>query len=199
MSHYFDFDRLFDASIADVIIKTIEIPNDENLQRSEVCIPAHSFILCLRSEVFKAMFKGNMSESFTREVFIPDFSPPVVKEMIRYLYTDECSAEFLHDHSEELLAIACKYDLSGLQAVCENHLVSALTISNVASILQLADTFQARQLKQRALLFLSQNAKSVVATEGFFANLGVGLCQEVICVLAGIEKPATDVKASHHE
>lgn len=156
-----------------------------------VDLPAHRFLLCLRSDVFRAMFAAPMKEAEQHVVFIEDFELPVVQEMLRYLYTDQCSAEQLRAYGDQLLGIGCKYDIPGLVAIAENHLCSTLTVDNAARVLRVADMCSAQHLRSRALLFLAQNAKTVVQSPGFFDHLGFTLCQEVIKVLAGVEAPAS--------
>eukprot|EP00975_Prorocentrum_lima_P015665 3321300-Prorocentrum_lima.AAC.1 len=52
-------------------------------------IPAHHLVLVTRSEVFRAMFSSNMIEATERVVHIDDFDLPVVKAMLRFLYSDD--------------------------------------------------------------------------------------------------------------
>jgi len=155
-------------------------------------IPAHKFILSLRSPVFKAMFSVAMAEAASNEVTIPDFEPVVVKEFLKFLYTDSCDPEELELHGEMLLAIACKYQVSGLEVLCENHLIASLTVNSVAGILRLADMYAADQLKFRALHFIKHHAKAVVQTENFFRNLNLSLAQDVIVTLAGVDSSEND-------
>jgi hypothetical protein len=133
------------------------------------------------------MFASNMSETTTSEVYISDFEPDVVKEMVRYLYTDNCYLEVLPEHGDAILAIAHKYSITGLITLCENYLCSTLTVCNVARVLRSADMCNAPRLRAKSLLFIAQNAKTAVQTPQFFDQLGFALCQEVIKLLAGIE------------
>jgi hypothetical protein len=150
-------------------------------------IPAHKFLLSLRSPVFRAMFQGSMSEALTNEVHISDFDAAVLKEFLAFLYTDSVSPAAMEAHAEQLLALACKYEVPGLEYLCENHLCASLCVTNVVGVLYLADMFQAQQLKARALRYIAQNAKAVVQQEGFFRSLSFALCQEVVLALAGVE------------
>ena len=159
---------------------------------STVRIPAHKFILSLRSPVFKAMFSTSMSEATSNEVIISDFEPAVVKEFLKFLYTDSCDPEDLELHAEMLLAISCKYQVPGLEVLCENHLISSLTVGSVAGVLRLADMYAADQLKLRALHFIKHHAKAVVQTENFFQNLNISLAQDVIITLAGVDSSEND-------
>lgn len=152
-----------------------------------VRIPAHKFILSLRSPVFRAMFQTEMSEAVTNEVLIQDFDAAVMQEFVRFLYTDKCDKAALDQHAEQLLAAACKYQVPGLESLCENHLCANLSTANVVNILYLSDLYNAQQLKARALHYITHNAKEVVQAEGFFQSLSFGLCQEVVRALAGVE------------
>ena len=58
-----------------------------------------------------------------------------------------------------------KYELSPLKALCEEQLSFDLQIDNAAKILQLADTCNAQQLKQKTLLFNNKHGGEVQLTE----------------------------------
>lgn len=124
-------------------------------------IPAHKFMLCLRSEVFRAMFGHNMLESATNTVNITDFDSVVVTEMLRYMYTDSCRLDDMQGYCDQLLAIASKYSIKGLMNVLENHMITTMSIDNIVSTLRMADMCNAEHLKSKALLFVAHNAKQV--------------------------------------
>ena len=125
-------------------------------------IPAHKFVLSLRSPVFRAMLYGGLSETLSREVEIPDFPAEVVRAFLSYLYTDSCDAAVMEQHGELLLAAACKYQVTGLESLCEEHLCATLSVENVVNVLFLADLYEARRLKYRALQFISCHTRAVV-------------------------------------
>lgn len=178
----------------------IPVPQQDTteLPQKKDTFPAHRFILCLRSPVFKAMLKSTLYESITNQIEIKDFSADVVKTFLSYLYTDDCASTSLEKHGEFLLAMSCKYEVSGLQALCEDHLCSTLSITNVLNVLYLADLYNAHRLKHKALQFIGSHAKEVVqfgsspqaegdsVSSSIFQSLNFNLCQEVMQVLAGI-------------
>ena len=166
-------------------------------EQTVVRIPAHKFILSLRSPVFRAMFSGDMMEATSNEVLIQDFDSVVMAEFVRFLYTDRCDRSALEQHAEQLLAAACKYQVPGLETLCENHLCSTLSVGNVVNILYLSDLYNAAQLKARALHYIAHNAKEVVQAEGFFQSLSFGLCQEVIRALAGVDAQVNSLDGPH--
>ncbi|RYH28892.1 BTB/POZ domain-containing protein [archaeon] len=125
-------------------------------------IPAHKFMLCLRSDVFRAMFEHNMLESATNTINITDFDSVVVTEMVRYIYTDTSRLEDMQGYCDQLLAIACKYGIKGLMNVLENHMITTLNIENIVATLRMADMCNAEHLKSKALLYVAHNAKQVM-------------------------------------
>jgi speckle-type POZ protein len=169
---------LYDDSISDLVIHAA----------GGETIVAHKFILCLRSEVFRAMLTGPMSESTSSEVRIPDFEAPVVRQFLHFLYTDSVSPApgTMEQHAEALLAMACKYQVRGLETYCENFLCAALSLTNVIEVLSLADLFQAGRLKSRALQFIAHNAKAVVQSEAF-SGLSLDLYPEVMRAVVGMQ------------
>lgn len=128
-----------------------------------------------------------MNEATSNEVLIPDFDAGVMKEFLSFLYTDRCERAVLELCAEPLLAAACKYQVPGLETLCENHLCASLSVANVVNVLYLSDLYNAAQLKARALHYIAHNAKAVVEADGFFQSLNYSLCQEVIRALAGVE------------
>eukprot|EP01039_Chlorochromonas_danica_P011513 gene11513-biopygen5750 len=113
------------------------------------------------------MFSSNMIEATERVVHIDDFDPPVVKAMLRFLCSDGCEDRDLADHGDQLLAIACKYGISGLVEKVESHLSSTLTITNAAKALRMADTCNAQKPGSSAPDFIAHNPKEVVEKRDF--------------------------------
>jgi len=175
----------------------VHIGVEEEMMMNQVeRFTAHKFILSMRSPVFRAMFAGSMREAVTNEVTIPDVQPVVMREFLHFLYTDICSPDMLVKHAEKLLAAACKYEVAGLEALCENYLYESLDSANAGTILYIADLYGAQQLKERALHFIAHNAKSVVQTEGFFDTLSSSLCREVLRAVAGAPSSTSSSSAS---
>lgn len=196
--------------------KLSHLDTSSALSLTEACIsiPAHRFVLCLRSPVFRAMLTGSLYEANTREIEITDFPAEVIRAFLSYMYTDNCDSETMETYGELLLAAAYKYHVTGLETLCENHLCSTLSVENVLNVLYLADLYEAKRLKNRALQYIGCHAKEVVqygssnvnasasstpaggsssggggggaGTGSIFQALRFGLCQEVMQVLAGM-------------
>ena len=154
-------------------------------KQSAVRIPAHRLILYMRSPVFRTMFASGMAEALTNEVRIQDFDAAVVKEFLRFLYTDQCEVD---KHAEQLLAMACKYQVPGLKYFCENHLCAMIDSTSVLSLLSFAHLYDAAYLKTGVLRYITRHAKEVVVVEGFMENISPDLMKEVVFALAGLPK-----------
>jgi len=112
-----------------------------------------------RSPVFKAMLTHNMIESQTGEIQIDDrdFSLTAVKELLHYMYTGELTDIHILDDEQtvgSILAVALKYQVGGLVAVCEAHLTARLNEENAADLLIIADGLNAHKLKEKTLQFI---------------------------------------------
>lgn len=120
---------------------------------------AHKAILAVRSPVFAAMFDHDMQESKENTVKITDIRPEVFREALRFIYTG--SAEKIELLADELLIAAEKYALDNLKRMCEDHLAMVLTVELSTEMLRLADTYNANQLKQQTIDFISANLKEM--------------------------------------
>ncbi|GFU23805.1 hypothetical protein NPIL_360021, partial [Nephila pilipes] len=74
-----DLSRLLDPETASF--------EDVHLKCGSVAIPAHKNILSMRSPVFSAMFSSEMEETRKNEVDITDVDVPVLRMMLKYVYT----------------------------------------------------------------------------------------------------------------
>jgi hypothetical protein len=165
----------------DIFIRTC----DERVQKSapDDGIPAHKVILSLHSPVFRAMFKTGMREATSTTILISDFSEPVVREFVQFLYADRSAKSALQVHGMQLLAMADKYQVSSLSAVCVSYLSSHLTEANVFHALTLADSCGATVLKAKALSYIRDHLQAV-STSGNFTDLSAELVKDVLKALA---------------
>lgn len=144
-------------------IELVAIESQENESPKQVKFYAHKAILAARSPVFAKMFSHSMRESETSKVDLPDIEPAVLKELLTYIYTNECPE--LKRHAPSLLYSAEKYELNHLKALCEQRLSFDLQIENAAKMLLLADACRAEQLKRNVLLFVAEHGDKVLATK----------------------------------
>jgi protein-L-isoaspartate(D-aspartate) O-methyltransferase len=128
-------------------------------------IYVHKFVLSFRSEHFQKMFSSGMVESKATEMTITDFNYDTFLEFVKFLYTDNCT--ITADNCMQLLELSNYYKVDRLKALCEHRLSLDIEVENAASILMIADRFNAPQLKSYALEFIYSNVQDVVKTKAF--------------------------------
>ncbi|CAH2105646.1 unnamed protein product [Euphydryas editha] len=126
---------------------------------------AHKAILAARSPVFAAMFEHEMEERKRNRVDITDVDHEVLREMLRFIYTDR--APNLDKMADDLLAAADKYALDRLKVMCEEALCLSLSVETAADTLILADLHSADQLKAQTIDFINTHATDVMDTAGW--------------------------------
>ncbi|XP_067668349.1 BTB/POZ domain-containing protein 2-like [Haliotis asinina] len=125
-------------------------------------IGAHKFLLISRSSVFFAMFQGPLAET-SDEIDIPDIDPEVFWEFLRFLYAEETN----HDIRTVigLIYAAKKYAVKRLVMSCVKFVESYLTTANACEVLE--QGYILDELAHAILNFITKNASSVLATDGF--------------------------------
>ena len=142
---------------------TTSTEQQEDETPKQVNFYAHKAILTARSPVFAKMLLHDMKESATNTIELPDIEPAVLKELLTYIYTNDCPN--IKSYAASLLCSAEKYELVHLKALCEQRLSYDLQIENAAKTLLLADTYNASQLKRNTLLFIGKYGGQVLATK----------------------------------
>jgi len=168
--------------------------SDLEIQVRGVAFAAHKNILAAGSPVFSAMLQAEgFTEQKTNILKIDDLEPPVVKEMLRFLYTDR--VEKMDEFAKDLLMAADKYMIDLLKTQCQAALTQTITVENCCQLLALADSHSASYLKTVATSFVMQHRAEVSTTVGwndmvkthphlgfqlFLANLPVTVTQPAV-------------------
>lgn len=146
---------LIDGSYSDVIMKSVECEE----------FKVHKPVLAIRSEVLKAHFEHNTTESITNVIETP-LESEVLREVLTFVYTDK--APRVDEIPERLLAAADYYQLSRLKSLCEEALHKKLSVENAIDTLQLAELHSAQYLRQTTLEFIKDGqAKLITQTQGW--------------------------------
>lgn len=165
---------------------------------------AHKLVLAARSPVFKANFFDSAEEDST-EVVIEDMDPKVFKAMLHFVYRDTLpdeelispnsspSSSKIETLAERLLAAAHTYGLKRLRLLCESKLCKDISVNTVASILALADSYNAAELKAACLKFAAENLAGVMRSKGFeyLKEKCPSLQSELLKTVAGFEDDST--------
>lgn len=152
-----DFERiLVDAKFTDV---TIKVGDQE--------VKAHKNILTARSQVFQAMFENDMRENRENIVEITDIDIDVLNEVLRYMYAGKIN--MLENNKKDIYRAADKYQLEGLKTICEDAIISSITVNNIADIFSAVEYRSSEKIMQGALSFFSRNSREIVEKENFKA------------------------------
>ena len=127
-------------------------------------IPAHKFLLAVRSPVFFAMFCGEMAEK-SDTIDLPDCEYDGVLEMLRYLYSEE--VELNDGNVLHVLYLAKKYVLPSLADECIVFLLRQLTVANVLCVLSHAKQYEDKPLVDRCWEMIDRETEAVVKSEEF--------------------------------
>jgi len=137
-------------------------------------IHAHRVVLSARSPVLRRMLFGTgMREAAPDvEVTLSDTEPQVLNWFLHFLYTGRIVAEAWQDDEAlcHLLAVAHKYEVSGLVSRCEAEIAARLTEANAAERLMMADLLCTRGLRGSVLEYICSSKErlaKVQGTEGF--------------------------------
>jgi len=129
--------------------------------------PVHKAVLAERSEVFRAMFNTNMTESTNKHVIIEDMTADVASDLLTFIYTDMAPNIGDSARAEELLAAAEKYNIPRLKTICEAELAKCLDSNNAIATLVMSDTYRADQLEKMTLHWMARHAGDVVEGESW--------------------------------
>ena len=140
--------------------------SDVQIHAGKAVFPAHKVVLASGSPVLGAMFQSKgFSENKSNMVKIEDFEPAVVKEILRFLYTDQVKK--MKEFAKDLLVAADKYMINLLKSQCQSFLSESINIHNCCELLALADSHLATELKKVAMEFILQRVAEVATTDGW--------------------------------
>ncbi|KAH9387895.1 hypothetical protein TYRP_009094 [Tyrophagus putrescentiae] len=154
--------------------------SDVTLILGDQKIPAHKAVLSARSGYFAAAFKENpetselsvnfeekpakQGETSSKQTPL-QFTAEVFQDLLRYIYTGKVQS--LDRLAVELLQAAVHFQIPSLVAICEQSLAANLSTDSVASILLLADRYQAKTLKEKCIEYIIDMAEIVTVTDGW--------------------------------
>eukprot|EP01027_Heterolobosea_sp_BB2_P004274 GEZU01006519.1.p1 GENE.GEZU01006519.1~~GEZU01006519.1.p1 ORF type:complete len:284 (+),score=105.46 GEZU01006519.1:259-1110(+) len=133
-------DSTTSADLATIFNK--EETSDVRLKiNGEFIIPAHKCILATRCPYFKGMFESGMEESERSEIEIPEETTlKAFMQLVEYLYTDNID-ELDGETAMEVYALANRYALDHLQALCEQVIRESVDEQNAEDVKKWAEAF----------------------------------------------------------
>lgn len=149
-------DFYLDAATADVFF----VPDvGSNKER----IPAHKVLLAAKSDVFKAMFYGELKEK--GDIKIVDASIAAFKEFLEYFYCTEIDPTI--ENAPNVLKLADQYNVPACCDFYEKFLGDTITIDNVCSVYGLAIFYKRSGLNKMCEQRIAEATKSVLKSQSF--------------------------------
>ena len=142
---------------------------DVTLKVGKEEIKAHKNILAARSKVFDAMFKSKMKEEQTGLIHVEEFEAPVIKEMLRYMYTSD--VEDLGKVSHKLFEAAHFYNLLDLETLCKHDMMSNITVENVTLVSELAEKYNLKDVQANINKFVKSNEALIIKNPDYLSFL----------------------------
>lgn len=141
-------------------------------------LPAHRVILAARSEYFRAMLYGGLSESTQSEIHLK-IPLKAFKILLKYIYSGNMSlAQMKTENVLDTLGLANEYGFTELEKSISGYLREALSLTNVCAILDAARLYGLESLTNVCHNFMDTNATDVLNEENF-----KNLSQEALCGL----------------
>ncbi|XP_072300864.1 RCC1 and BTB domain-containing protein 1-like isoform X2 [Eucyclogobius newberryi] len=141
-------------------------------------IYVHKAVLKIRCEHFRSMFQSHWNEDLKEVIEIDQFSYPVYRSFLEFLYTD--TVELPPEEAIGLLDLATSYCENGLKRLCQHIIKRGITVENAFSLLSAAVRYDAEDLEAFCFKFCVNHLTEVTQTEAFWQIDG-GLLKDFIC------------------
>ncbi|CAH0713197.1 unnamed protein product, partial [Brenthis ino] len=142
-----------------------ELVDTNVCSKDGMLISAHKCVLAARLEYFQGMFMHSWTESkLLSKVTLP-INYGILLPVINFLYTDTCPEVERSDSIDficSMLIVSDQLFISRLREKCEIALSNLITLKNCTELCQFAHTYNANQLKQCCMEYISLNLSSIL-------------------------------------
>lgn len=132
-----------------------------------VKLPAHRVILAARSEYFRAMLFGGMSESSQTEI---ELKVPLeaFRALLRYIYSGHMSLSQMREEDVlDTLGLANQYGFTELENAISGYLRKILSLDNVCAVLDAARLYAFDNLMNVCHTFMDRRTTDILKHESF--------------------------------
>ncbi|OXB77217.1 UNVERIFIED_CONTAM: hypothetical protein H355_012584 [Colinus virginianus] len=129
-------------------------------------IHVHKAVLKIRCEHFRTMFQSYWNEDMKEVIEIDQFSYPVYRAFLEYLYTD--SVDLPPEDAIGLLDLATSYCENRLKKLCQHIIKRGITVENAFSLLSAAVRYDAEDLEDFCFKFCVNHLTEVTQTTAFW-------------------------------
>ncbi|XP_033833071.1 kelch repeat and BTB domain-containing protein 3 [Periophthalmus magnuspinnatus] len=117
--------------------------------------PCHRCVLAASSDFFRAMFEVDMRERGDGSVTLTDQSPAAVSTFLDFAYSGE--ALITDANVDMIFQIASFLQITVLLKACSDFLIGTMDLTNILSLLSLAEAYGSASLLQSANDFVVEN------------------------------------------
>nr|XP_020652423.1 RCC1 and BTB domain-containing protein 1 isoform X2 [Pogona vitticeps] len=129
-------------------------------------IYVHKAVLKIRCEHFRTMFQSYWNEDMKEVIEIDQFSYPVYRAFLEYLYTD--NVDLPPEDAIGLLDLATSYCENRLKKLCQHLIKRGITVENAFSLLSAAVRYDAEDLEEFCFKFCVNHLTEVTQTAAFW-------------------------------
>ncbi|KAJ2948318.1 hypothetical protein O0L34_g7556 [Tuta absoluta] len=148
-----------------------ELADTNVCSKDGALIPAHKCVLAARLDYFQGMFMHSWTESKLLSTVTLPISHGILQPVIDFLYTDSCPEIESSDSIDficSMMIVADQLFISRLREMCEVALANLISLKNCTELCQFAHTYNATQLKQCCMEFISLNICSILETGSLY-------------------------------
>ncbi|XP_054720362.1 speckle-type POZ protein-like isoform X2 [Uloborus diversus] len=138
--------------------------SDVTLKVEEETFQAHKAILASRSKVFDGMFKSSMKESQETVVEIAEMKPPIIREMLQYIYAGTIG-NLSMDAAIDLYVGSDRYDLQELKGWCKEFILEHISSDDVCRVAVIADLHSDEELAKASRRVFKEDPKTIIESE----------------------------------
>jgi len=136
-------------------------------------VKAHKIILAAQSEYFKGMFRNEKKEKIEMNL-----TAATLRTVVRTLYTGK--TEINTENIQDLLEASNYLQIRDLSTRCVDFMTRNLDLSNVVSVLRLADTLSIERLLQEAINYIGDHFQKLLEGSEDLQQLPVELFAKCI-------------------
>uniref|UniRef100_A0A8C5LXT2 BTB domain-containing protein n=1 Tax=Leptobrachium leishanense TaxID=445787 RepID=A0A8C5LXT2_9ANUR len=129
-------------------------------------IHVHKAVLKIRCEHFRTMFSSNWNENSKEVIEIDQFTYPVYRAFLEYLYTDV--VDLPPEDAIGLLDLATSYCENSLKKLCQHIIKRGITVDNAFLLLSAAVQYEAEDLEEFCFKFCVNHLTGVTQTAAFW-------------------------------
>ncbi|KAM4560343.1 RCC1 and BTB domain-containing protein 1 isoform 2-T2 [Odontesthes bonariensis] len=155
-------------TVTEALRKEFDSPETSDLKFSVEgkCIHVHKAVLKIRCEHFRSMFRSQWVEDQQEVIEIGQFSYPVYRAFLQFLYTD--TIDLPPEDAIGLLDLATSYCENRLKRLCQQIIKRGITVENAFTLLCAAIRYDAEDLEKFCFRFCVNHLTQVTQTAAFW-------------------------------